>query len=480
MTLLLEKASRGGISQISHRCEQANNPKVENYNPYIPTSYLMYLDMNNLYGWAMCQPLPIDSFQWMNDRAIRQFDVHSIPVHGDYGYILEVTLDYPPHLHDLHNDYPLAPERKVVTDEELSPYAKSLWKKLHGYTNDNPLPARGKTEKLILSLNAKQKYVLHIRNLQLYLELGMVLLDIHRILKFRQAPWMKKYIDFNTEKRKHATTAFAKGFYKLLNVSVFGKTMENIRKHRNIELVHTENRLCKLASKCSYKSAKIFSEDLVAVELKKLKVTLNKPSYSGMCILDLSKIIMYEFYYKYLKPKYGNKLRLLMTDTDSFLFHCETDDIYRDMLLDAHLYDLSDYPKDHPMHSDNNKTVLGKMKDETNGQPISEFVGLRRKMYVFKCNNQENKRAKGISKITVKKDLRFEHYKQTLDNETKQLSSMTVIRSHNHQLFCENIVKLGLSAFDDKRFLTDAVNSFAYGHYKIAGVVNDLDIQLVL
>lgn len=243
--------------------------------------------------------------------------------------------------------------------------------------------------------------------------------------------------------------------------------MENVRKHKNIELVHTQKRLEKLSAKTTYKMSKIFTEDLIAVELTRAKVKLCKPSYSGMCILDLSKMAMYDFYYNYLKKKYGDKVQLQMTDTDSFLFYCETENIYEDMKQNENLFDLSDYPKDHYLQNDTNKKVLGKMKDETNSLPISMFVGLRSKMYSFLCRGKEEKRLKGVGKVTVEKELQFKHYKDTLFNETQKQSSMTLIRSHSHQLVCETISKTGLSAFGDKRFLINPVESYAYGHYKI-------------
>lgn len=243
--------------------------------------------------------------------------------------------------------------------------------------------------------------------------------------------------------------------------------MENVRKHRNIELVHTQKRLKKLSAKSTYKTTKIFAEDLAAVELNRAKVKLCKPSYSGACILDLSKMIMYDFYYNYLKKKYGDKMQLQMTDTDSFLFYCETENIYEDIKQRSDLFDTSDYPRDHPLHSDKNKKVLGKMKDETNGAPISQYVGLRSKMYCFCCGQKQEKRLKGVSKVAVEKDLTFQHYKNVLFQESEQRSNMTSIRSHSHELFCEHVVKTGLSAFDDKRFLRNSIESYAYGHYKI-------------
>lgn len=252
--------------------------------------------------------------------------------------------------------------------------------------------------------------------------------------------------------------------------------MENVRKHKDIELVHTKERLQKVTAKPTYKNTVIFNEDLAAVELARSKVKLNKPSYSGMCILgrfivvivdneykdcsrmthltkfiytknmfsffsDLSKYLMYDFWYNYIKKRYGIRSQLQMTDTDSLLLYCETEDIYKDMVSFMDLFDTSDYPKDHPLHCDYNKKVLGKMKDETKGSPIDEFVGLRSKMYSLMCNRKETKRAKGIAKVTVEKILKHGHYKDTLFEESSRLSSMTSLRSNQHELFCVSVKK---------------------------------------
>ncbi|XP_052806652.1 uncharacterized protein LOC128235904 [Mya arenaria] len=383
--LMVESGIRGGVSQISHRYRKANNPYLEDYDQSQPRTFLQYLDANNLYGWAMVQPLPISDFAFMNEIEIETFDVMSIPENGDSGYILEVSLEYPRDLHDEHNCLPLAPEKKTISDEQLSPYARQLLRKLNGLSENEPVSNRGKVEKLLTTLEDKDHYVLHYRNLQLYLSLGMKLKEVHRILKFRQEPSMKTYIDLNTEMRKRATSTFQKNFYKLMNVSVFGKTMENVRLHKNIQLVHTEKRLRKVTAKATYKHAIIFNENQVAVELHKAKVALFKPIYSSFCILDLSKCLMYDFWYNYIKQRYGNA-KLCLTDTDSLLFSCQTEDLYHDMKMSAEYFDTSDYPEEHFLHSDRNKKALGKMKDETNGKPIAEFVGLRSKMYSFTCD----------------------------------------------------------------------------------------------
>ena len=189
---------------------------------------------------------------------------------------------------------------------------------------------------------------------------------------------------------------------------------------------------------------------------------------------DLSKTLVFDFWYNFIKKKYKDTAKLLMTDTDSLLFSCETKDIYEDMKESLDYFDTSEYPKQHMLFSDSNKKIVGKWKDETKGKPILEFVGLRSKIYSFVCegDREENKRAKGIAKETVKKELKHAHYKATVFDETSMVSSMAAMRSHKHELFVEKIQKTGLSAFDDKRYLVDAVKSYSYGHYKIAGETN--------
>ena len=221
--LFIEKGIRGGISQISNRLAYANNCLLETYDENKPISFLQYLDMNNLYGGSMCEKLPTGFFNFLSEDEIKTFDIYSISKESNKGYILEVDIEYPESLHDLHSDYPLAPERKIIQDEDLSPYAKELWTKLKGTGGNNNQQTRPKVEKLLTTLADKRHYILHYRNLQLYLQLGMKLKTIHRILEFEQKAWMEPYVKFNTDRRQHANSVFERNFYKLMNCAVFGK-----------------------------------------------------------------------------------------------------------------------------------------------------------------------------------------------------------------------------------------------------------------
>ena len=302
----------------------------------------------------------------------------------------------------------------------------------------------------------------------MYLDLGLKLKTVYRVLKFDQSPWLKKYIDFNTQKRANAKNAFEKDFFKLMNNSVFGKTMENIRKRVEVRLVKDEKKLLKMTSKPTYVSSKIFNEDLVAVHKIKEILSLNRPAYVGMCTLGLSKTLMYDFHYNYIKQKYGSKAKLLFTDTDSLCYEIGAEDVYQDFWYDKEKFDNSDYLESSPYYDKTNKKVIGKFKDEAAGIPITSFVGLRSKMYSYiKDNDKGGKTAKGIKKIVIKKDITHENYKDVLFRQKRMYHKMKTIRSNNHQLGSYEFNKVSLSSFDDKRYiLNDGITSYAYGHYK--------------
>ena len=185
MHLMIEKGLRGGISTITHRHAKANNKYLSSYDPAKEGSYIVYLDANNLYGWAMSQYLPTGGFRWLDEEEVNDLDVDNIPEDGSKGYILEVDLEYPEELHGAHDQYPLAPEKILVTDDMLSSYSKRFKDKFD--------MGSSKVPKLIPNLMDKTKYVVHYRNLQLYLRLGLKLKKIHRVIEFNQAPWMKEY-----------------------------------------------------------------------------------------------------------------------------------------------------------------------------------------------------------------------------------------------------------------------------------------------
>ena len=248
--------------------------------------------------------------------------------------------------------------------------------------------------------------------------------------------------------------------------------MENIRNRVDIKLVNNKKRAEKLRAKPNFNHCNIFSEDLVAIHMKKMKLVFNKPVYLGMCILDSSKTLMYDFHYNYIKQKYGDKAILLFTDTDSFMYEIQTEDFYKDISADVkRRFDASDYPPNHSsgIPSGLNKKVIGMFKDEVGGDIIDEFFGLRAKLYSYKMfEGEESKKCKGVKKSVVKKSIVHEDYKKCLFTGKEQLRKMNVIRSHVHEVYTKEVNKIALCPDDDKRhILENGVHTLALGHYRI-------------
>ncbi|XP_033115278.1 uncharacterized protein LOC117115545 [Anneissia japonica] len=465
MHLMIEKGIRGGLTMVSHRYCKFNNKYMDDYDETKPSTYGIDLDENNLYGCSMRQSLPVSDFRWIDPGEYKK--VLEAKVDADKGYFLEVDLEVPKELHDLFNDYPLAPEMLAPRREWMSPYQLNL------LGDDEP-----KDEKLVPTLMSKTKYVLHYRNLQFYLAKGLVLTKVHRIIEFTQRAWMKEYIDMNTELRKAAKTDFEKDFFKLMNNSVFGKTMENVRNRQTVILCKNSETRKKdrLMAKPNFNRYVVINDDLVAIHMNKTRVVLNKPIYCGAAVLDLSKLVMYEFYYDKLKPMYGDRVKLLYTDTDSMFLKITTEDVYADMRENLDWFDTSNYDKDSMLYSEKNKKVPGKMKDELGGTIMTEFVALKPKMYSFKTQDPrlDVKRAKGVAKYVVKGHLRHDDYVRVLTSREDMYCDMTSIRSSKHLLYTFKQTKKSLCPLDTKMYiLDDRITSYAHGNYRIAQAGNE-------
>ena len=448
MVLMVESGVRGGLTQSVKRYVQSNNKYLPDYDDTKPSIYLGYFDANNLYGWAMSNPLPFGNFKWVDPNSFDK--ISQIPKHGDTGYILDCDFEYPEHLHDFHYDLPL------LARTEISP--------------------TGRHPKLMMTLNNKQRYVAHYWVVQQAIELGLKVTKVHRALEFSQSCWLKPYINSNTKRRSAATSTFQKDFFKLMNNAIFGKTLENKRKHKNVKLVTDARKLQKLVQQPNFGTTIIINENLVAVSMKKTSVELDRPLYIGMSILDISKTHMYDFHYNKMVPFFGrDKIGICYMDTDAFIYWILTQDMYEDLrtFLHKNEFDFSDYPKNHPNYNDCNKKVLGKFKDELNGDLLQEVVSLMSKLYAYKSiegdmQTKTVKKAKGIKTLYLKKKLQFEHYKECLFRNTVHTATFNTIRSFNHQLYSITESKKALSCNDDKRhILPDQINTLPFGHYSL-------------
>ena len=274
------------------------------------------------------------------------------------------------------------------------------------------------------------------------------------ILKFKRSDWLKKYIDFNTDKRKNAANFFEKDLFKLMNNSVFGKTMENLRKRISVKLVNNAKDYVRCISKPSFVSRKIFSKNSVAIHEIKPVLTLNKPIYVGFSILDLSKLLMYEFHYKYIKSKFDAKL--LFTDKDSLVYEIKTEDVYENFYQDKNLFNFREYPLDSKLFDPDNKKLIGKKKDEFKGRIISEFVGLKSNMYsLIGGDGEEVTKAKGVNK-----KIRHEEFVHVLFNKKVVRHNMKRIQSKLRRIGTYDVCKISLSCSDYKRYILDGgVNS---------------------
>ena len=477
MYQMVEAGIRGGQCMITTRHAKANNPYMKSYDPTLPTSSLIYWDANNLYGHGMSQRLPIGDFRWAKPHELSNFTAQTIatlPDDASDGYILEVDLDYPAELHDLHNDLPFCLRNQLPNEAELTAYQRHILEQ----TGRKYQP----TSKLLGTLHPKSRYILHYRNLKQCLANGLLLTKVHRVLAFTQTAWLQPYIEYNTAKRAKATNDFAKDFYKLMNNAVYGKTMENVRKRMDYAITMDPLSAMKRLARPTFKRATIIRPDddngeggIIGIELCKNEVTLDKPIYAGFAILEHSKHLMYDFHYNYVKRLYGTSAKLLMTDTDSLMYQVYTADIYQDMKEHAQLFDTSDYPKEHPCYSVANKKVIGKMKDEANSFLISEFVGLRAKMYSFVLDDpskdkfKKHQKAKGIKRNVVSRCLTHEKFKSCLTAHSSERVTINSLRSYNHDVYGITQEKAGLSSFDDKRaILPNGYDTLAYGHWRLS------------
>jgi hypothetical protein len=440
-----EQGIRGGMTFVNQHNVQHKEGETD----------LLYVDVNNLYGWALSQPLPTANFKWIFDEDELQSIVTDLPlvdaVTSKIGYYLEVDLEVPNELHDKLDQLPIAPEMRP--------------------------PPNSKTPKLLLTHSPKSQYKIHFRLLQLYMSLGVKVTKVHRAIQFTQSPVFRRYIKYNTKQRKSAKSLFKKNLYKLKNNSLYGKMVENIRKRRNIRLCNTAKRLKCYTSKVAFKKSLLIDDNLVAVTLQKECIILDRPIFIGQAVLDISKLRMYQLQYDELESyrrEFNCKLNIVAGDTDSFFLECRGVNLASQLLPAMkrdHLLDTSNYPTSHPLFSREHASDIGLIKDESGGvTAYKEWIFIRPKCYSLLSYDGENvRKAKGVSRDVVKRKLTHATYSSTHSNpEESRYEKQRRIDSRNHQLYTIESSKrvMGGDGGDDKRHWCDNNSSRAYGHYK--------------
>jgi hypothetical protein len=411
---------------------------------------LLYIDINNLYGYAMSQKLPCGDFKWI-DTEIEQNEVIEMcknsneKFDGERGYVLEVDLNIPVHIMDKLDDLPVAPESQC--------------------------PPGSKVKKLLLTHTPKQNYVVHCRLLQRWLTLGVEVEGIHRIISFKQSHVFEPYVRSNTEKRARATNEFERDYYKLKNNSLYGKTVENLKKRRNLRLCNNPRKLITYSSSPFFRKSIKIADDLIALFMCKENICLDRPSYIGQVILDLSKLRMYDLQYVELqkyRELFSCDINIVAGDTDSFFLECRNvslrNQLLPQMLADG-LLDTSKYPSTDALYSSKFADVVGKFKDESKGVPYDEWVFLRPKCYSLSSGIKSTIKAKGVD--LKDSSLKHESYLKVYNDDSSITIDQMRIQSKNHQLYTIKSRKLALRCQDDKRHWVGKNKSHAYGHYAL-------------
>lgn len=500
----LEKGINGGLSFIGTRYSKANNKYMKDYDKSKPSKYILYTDANSLYASVMLDSLPYKGFEYIEPDSLglveggtKKANKHNLEVitelckkkhlndenEDHYGYNLEYDIDYPAYLHETHNLYPLLPESRITKEEEYSEYQK----KCQQMTDSKP----SKVKKLMATLNNKRNYISDIRMLKFALEQGLVLKKVHKVLRYIQRPFLKPFINLNTQLRQQATNDFEKDFFKLMSNSVYGKMFENVRGRIDFKLRYEQQQVDRLLNNPRLKlPTHDFGNDLVGFELNKASICLNKPIYAGLSILNLSKLVMYDFHYNgMLKTYKPEQLKFLFTDTDSLCYEVMTDNLYIDMKSKPHLkhrFDFNNYPHpDNPLEKYQQEPHEGHrnlynldhinepyyFKDEGRGFIIREFVGHRSKMYSYDIEQEMRKTPQGEQKRKgIPKCCKMTHqqYLDSLNEKRKSFATFQSIRSKNHEIFVLDSKKTALNPFDDKTYiLDDGITPLCWGHKDI-------------
>lgn len=482
MYVFYEEGVRGGLSITPGRYAKANNRYMEDWDPAKPTTHIIYMDMTNLYGKAMCMPLPNGEYTWLEPVGSQTLLQHweSIGIEteldDEYGYTYEIDGNFPVSCHEKLMNLPPLPHKQKINDDMTSPHYKQLLQ-TYGLKNDS------KTTKLLSSLLSRKNYIVDYRTLQQAVKLGFVVTYVHRVCQFKQSAWCHNYVMYNTLKRKHGKSEQEKDYFKLKVNAGYGKMVQDNRKHVNASLVMND----KLESivgkyKGDVPDFQTMNDEYSISKESPKQVRMNSPVPVGFTILEWSKWLMYDFYYEKLYPVFGSRMRLIFMDTDSLCIEFTSEDVYSELkeaqMLDT--LDMTDFP-DHTgyygsnYHNDLNNKVPGKMKDEMakSQQYISEVVALKAKMYsIVTQDHKHQAKAKGVPKSVTKLLLKHQHFIDCLNQEGDYSTELPKVTIHNFRSVLNTITmnkmeKMTLSPCDAKFFMVNNTLTLPYGHHHI-------------
>lgn len=470
---MLQNNLRGGMSFASQRyCESAVYEDMMGINRTIDESgrfnIILDIDANNLYGCSQTFPLPYKDFRFLSENEKKSIKWEKVDLLKEIGYFVEVSLYYPEEIQNKTSSFPLCPENITINEEILSPYQKKVLSDVYSKKSY-------KSVKLTSTFRKREKIVLHGLNLQFYLKQGMKIEEIFRVISFKQKPFMKEWVDFCTEKRTKSKNDFEKNFWKLIVNSVYGKTIESISSRKKIKITtNLKDFSAAIKSPC-YERHVIVNENISIVILSVTRVVVNRPYYIGFSILEISKLVMYEFFYSVLQPYFGQKgIQLLYSDTDSLAILVKTFNIIQDLENLKSNMDFSNLHSDHSLFSNENKALLFKFKEEFGLRPISRLCALKSKVYSFEvaCNHSEGVNEKGVCKICknisfsvsninklkgiqrkTAREIHFDKYLKCLSQNYAQRDNVFQISSKNQSISTNLVNKISLSSFDDKRYI---------------------------
>lgn len=472
MILMCEQNVRGGVAFVGERHVRCNElekeiklvidgesdkqrfERIDNKNCQ---DLLAMFDAVALYSYCQTLYLPWGNYQWCNFGELERLsrELAKISPKSDIGFILEVDLEYPPELHKLHDSFPMISEKKIISFSDLSEYSQKALIALNGKSAAH----RYKSEKLVTDFSTKNNYVVHYRNLQTYLRAGIKLKKIHRAIKFTQKPYLRSFIEKCAKKRAEANSEFLKMLFKLFSNSVYGKFLQDNRKHMEAKVCTKHSIFAKYYNSPLYKGHKIVSDNVVTVFCNKSSVKLDKLYATGFSILELSKNHMISSWYNFFLPNLQNKASVVLTDTDSFLIHAKN--MSRNELFAAlnESLDYSNYPPNNPKHSKKVKGIPGYFKDENAGNYLTEVGGLKAKCYILNVYDQNNSQClnkkvvcKGVQK-RAREQFTMAQFRSVLKNFKTINAESYLIKSKTHRLYTQKLRKVALSSSDDKRYL---------------------------